>query len=80
MFRISRLHALTVLGYVVRRQPAWLYRLTQHSAMRELVRALRSPEEEDLVVVMSGLLALLALLPVLPAHVAPYLNDLFEVG
>ncbi len=36
-----RLQALTVLGYVVRRQPAWLYRLTQHAAMKELVRVLK---------------------------------------
>ncbi len=28
---------------------------------------------------MSGLLALLALMPILPAYIAPYLNDLFEV-
>ena len=35
--------------------------------------------EEDLVVMMSGLLALLALMPILPAHIASYLNDLFEV-
>lgn len=69
--------ALSLLGYVVRKQPAWLYRVTQHATMKELIKALKT--EEDLVVMMSGILDLLALMPILPAYIAPYLADLFEV-
>ena len=35
--------------------------------------------EDDLVILMSALLDLLALMPILPGHVSPYLNDLFEI-
>ena len=35
--------------------------------------------EEDLVMLMIPLLDLLTLMPIIPAYVAPYLQDLFEV-
>jgi len=89
-----RAKALLVLGYVIRKQPAWLYRVMQHGEDRhEVIMAFRRSfptaimkeliralkTEEDLVILMSGLLALLAVLPVLPAYVAPYLTEVFEV-
>lgn len=37
----SRLQGLTLLGYVVRRQPPWLYKLTQHTLMKELIKVLK---------------------------------------
>lgn len=35
--------------------------------------------EDDLVLLLSALLVLLAMMPILPVYVAPYLSDLFEV-
>jgi len=45
--------------------------------MKELLKVLKT--EEDLLILMSGLFDLLALMPMLPAFIAPYLNEIFEV-
>lgn len=37
----SRLTALSVLGYVIRKQPPWLYRLTHNALMKEVVKVLK---------------------------------------
>ena len=68
---------LDVLGYVVRKQPSWLYRITQHSLMKELIKVLKT--EDDLVMIMTALLDLIALLPTVPVNITSYLNDVFEV-
>lgn len=73
----ARAKALQVLGFVVRKQPSWLYKMTQHSLMKELIKVLK--HEDDIIVMMSALLDLLVLMPILPVYVAPYLQDLFEV-
>ena len=36
-----RLNGLTVLGYVIRKQPSWLYKLTQHGLIKELLKILK---------------------------------------
>jgi hypothetical protein len=36
-----RLSGLTVLGYVIRKQPSWLYKLTQHNLIKELLKILK---------------------------------------
>ena len=66
-----------MLGFVVRKQPPWLYRMTQHPLMKELLKVLK--QEEDLVLMMSALMNLLVLLPMVPVYIAPYLPDLFEI-
>ncbi|KAK0177253.1 hypothetical protein PV328_001325 [Microctonus aethiopoides] len=37
----QRVQALTVLGHVARRQPTWLYKLTNHSLFKELLKLLK---------------------------------------
>lgn len=66
-----------MLGFVVRKQPSWLYRMTQHNIMKELLKVLK--HEEDLILMMSALMNLLVLLPMVPVYIAPYLPDLFEI-
>jgi tuberous sclerosis protein 1 len=73
----SRPTALALLGFVVRKQPSWLYRITQHSLMKELLKVLK--HEDDLVVMMSALMDLLVLMPMVPAYIAHFLSDLFEI-
>ncbi|XP_059093327.1 hamartin-like isoform X1 [Tigriopus californicus] len=72
----SRLHGLSILGYIVRKQPPWLYKVTQHAVMKEIIRILKN--EEDLMVLMSALMDLLALMPIVPTYVGPFLHDLFD--
>ena len=42
----SRQIALAMLGFIVRKQPSWLYKITQHSLMKEVLKVLK--HEEDL--------------------------------
>ncbi|XP_008556142.1 hamartin [Microplitis demolitor] len=73
----QRVQALIVLGHIARRQPTWLYKLTSHSLFRELLKLLKY--EVDALSIVSALLLLVTLLPMLPAALGPYLNDIFEV-
>jgi tuberous sclerosis protein 1 len=69
--------AFSVLGCVVRKQPPWLYKVCQHPIMKEWVKVLKT--EDDLVVLLSALMDLLALMPILPSHLAHHLTDFFEI-
>ena len=73
----SRQTALSLLGYIVRKQPSWIYKITQHSLMKELMKVLK--HEEDLGVLMTALMDLLVLIPNVPVYIGSYLQDLFEV-
>ena len=37
----NRLDGFSVIGYLVRKQPPWLYRVTQHSVMKEWFKVLK---------------------------------------
>jgi tuberous sclerosis protein 1 len=45
--------------------------------MKELLKVLK--HEDDLVVMMSALMDLLVLMPMVPAYIAHFLSDLFEI-
>lgn len=36
----KRLQALTLLGHVVKRQPTWLIKITQHCLLKDLIKIL----------------------------------------
>jgi len=73
----SRQIALAMLGFIVRKQPSWLYKITQHSLMKEVLKVLK--HEEDLGVLMTALMDILVLIPIVPVYISPYLQDLFEI-
>ncbi|XP_068237818.1 hamartin-like [Palaemon carinicauda] len=64
--RADRFRYTCLLLYAVRRQPPpmWLRKLLNHGAMRELLHTLAV--DEDVPVLVSGVMALVMLLPVLP--------------
>ncbi|XP_044732260.1 hamartin isoform X3 [Chrysoperla carnea] len=72
-----KLQALTLLGHVVRRQPSWIYKITQHPLLKNLLKLLKT--ETEILPLMSALLILIILLPMIPANIGPYLNDIFEI-
>lgn len=37
----NRLQALTLLGHVVKRQPTWLIKITNHYLLKELIKLLK---------------------------------------
>lgn len=73
----SKLQALTLLGHVVRRQPTWLYKVTQHPLLRDLLKLLKV--ETDILPLMSALLVVIVLLPMIAGLMEPYLQDIFQV-
>ncbi|KAK6627296.1 hypothetical protein RUM44_009773 [Polyplax serrata] len=72
-----RLSVLTLLGHVVFRQPTWLYKISQHSLLKEVLRILKT--ETDILILISALLTLIVLLPTIPANIGPFLHEIFEV-
>ncbi|XP_046735382.1 hamartin isoform X1 [Diprion similis] len=73
----QRVQALTLLGHVVRRHPTWLYKLPSHCLFDRLLKLLKA--DGEILPLMSALLLLVTLLPMLPAYLNPFLNDIFEV-
>ncbi|XP_034946883.1 hamartin [Chelonus insularis] len=73
----QRVQALTVLGHIARRQPTWIYKLTNHPLFKELLKLLK--QESDALSIISALLLLIILIPMLPAAIGPYLNEIFDI-
>ena len=73
----ARATAFAVLGCLVRKQPPWLPKICQHALFREWLKVLKT--EEDLVILLSALLDLLAMMPVLPSHLGGHLTDFFDI-
>ncbi|XP_066601803.1 hamartin [Prorops nasuta] len=73
----QKIQALTLLGHIARKQPTWIYKLTNHALFRDLLKLLKV--ETDLLCIMSALYLLIMLLPMLPATLGPYLQEIFEV-
>ncbi|XP_059477895.1 hamartin isoform X2 [Neocloeon triangulifer] len=73
----NKLQGVTLLGYIVRKQPFWLYRIAQHPLLKELLKLLKI--ETEIVLMMSALLVLIILLPIIPGYVKPVLPDIFEI-
>lgn len=73
----SKLQALSLLGHIVRRNPAWIYKIAQHTLLKDLLKLLKV--ETDILPLMSALLVLIVLLPMIPALIGNYLQDIFEV-
>ncbi|XP_035385777.1 TSC complex subunit 1a isoform X2 [Electrophorus electricus] len=59
-----RLPTLTLLGHVVRRQPPWIHRIARFPLLTSLLKCLKS--ESDVLVLITGVLVLIVLLPVIP--------------
>lgn len=37
----SKVQALTLLGHVLRKEPPWLYKITEHQLLRDLLKLLK---------------------------------------
>lgn len=75
--RIHRLAALSLFGSIVRSGPTWLYKITTHNLLKDILKLLK--QEKDIVLLISALLSIVALLPIVPSSMGPFLPELFEV-
>ena len=63
---------LDLMGYIVRKQPTWLHRVSSHQIFKELVKLIKT--EMDVSILVPALLVLVSLLPIVAHKVN--LNDL----
>lgn len=72
-----RMQALTLLGYVVRKQPSWLHKIANHPLMGIFLKILKT--EMDIPTLMNALLVLVTLLPIIPSLISSHITNIFEI-
>ncbi|CAH2316095.1 hamartin isoform X1 [Pelobates cultripes] len=73
----TRLQTLSLLGHVVRRQPSWNHKLSQATVLQSLLKCLKI--DTDVVVLTTGLLVLITVLPMIPQSGKQYLHEYFDI-
>ncbi|XP_077162833.1 hamartin isoform X2 [Paroedura picta] len=73
----TRLPTLSLLGHVVRRQPSWKHKLSQAPLLLSLLKCLKT--DSDIVVLITGVLVLITMLPMIPQSGKQYLHDFFGI-
>uniref|UniRef100_A0A3Q2P833 TSC complex subunit 1a n=1 Tax=Fundulus heteroclitus TaxID=8078 RepID=A0A3Q2P833_FUNHE len=73
----SRLAAVTLLGHLVRKQPPWVHHISQSAVLSSLLRCLKT--DADVVVLITGVLVLITLLPMIPQAGKQHIYDFFDV-
>ncbi|KAK5642961.1 hypothetical protein RI129_009128 [Pyrocoelia pectoralis] len=73
----QKVQALTLLGHILRKEPFWLYKITEHHLLKDLLKLLKT--ETDILLLLSALLALVVLLPTVPSRMGQYLQEVFEI-
>uniref|UniRef100_A0A7M4EJ64 TSC complex subunit 1 n=1 Tax=Crocodylus porosus TaxID=8502 RepID=A0A7M4EJ64_CROPO len=73
----TRLPTLSLLGHVIRRQPSWKHKLSQAPLLLSLLKCLKT--DTDVVVLTTGVLVLITMLPMIPQSGKQYLHDFFII-
>ncbi|XP_067868193.1 TSC complex subunit 1b isoform X2 [Heterodontus francisci] len=74
---VTRLSAVTLLGHVIRREPTWIHKLFRAPVLVSLLKCLKT--DTEVVVLTTGVLVLIILLPMIPQAGKQHLLDLFEI-
>ncbi|XP_037536720.1 TSC complex subunit 1a [Nematolebias whitei] len=73
----TRLAAVTLLGHLIRKQPPWVHHISQSALLSSLLRCLKT--DGDVVVLVTGVLVLITLLPMIPQAGKQHIYDFFDV-
>ncbi|XP_076586558.1 TSC complex subunit 1a isoform X1 [Chaetodon auriga] len=73
----TRLAGLTLLGHLIRRQPPWVHHISHSALLPSLLRCLKT--DADVVVLITGVLVLITLLPMIPQAGKQHIYDFFDV-
>ncbi|KAM6930934.1 TSC complex subunit 1a [Xenentodon cancila] len=73
----SRLAAVTLLGHLIRKQPPWVHHVSHSLLLSSLLRCLKT--DSDVVVLITGVLVLITLLPMIPQAGKQHIYDFFDV-
>ncbi|XP_052444073.1 TSC complex subunit 1b isoform X1 [Carassius gibelio] len=72
-----RLPTLTLLGHVVRKQPSWIHKIARSPLLLSLLKCLKT--DTDVVVLITGVLVLITLLPMIPQAGKQHLYEFFDI-
>ncbi|XP_051960641.1 TSC complex subunit 1a isoform X2 [Xyrauchen texanus] len=72
-----RLSTITLLGYVVRKQPPWIHKMARFPLLASLLKCLKT--DSDVVVLITGVLVLITLLPMIPQTNKQLLCEFFDI-
>ncbi|XP_036276327.1 hamartin isoform X3 [Pipistrellus kuhlii] len=73
----SRLSTLSLLGHAIRLQPPWKHKLSQAPLLPSLLKCLKV--DTDVVVLTTGVLVLITMLPMVPQAGKQHLHDFFDI-
>ncbi|XP_070759839.1 TSC complex subunit 1a [Enoplosus armatus] len=73
----TRLAGLTLLGHLIRKQPPWVHHISRSALLPSLLRCLKT--DTDVVVLITGVLVLITLLPMIPQAGKQHIYDFFDV-
>uniref|UniRef100_A0A8C9SY20 TSC complex subunit 1b n=1 Tax=Scleropages formosus TaxID=113540 RepID=A0A8C9SY20_SCLFO len=76
--KACRLHTLTLLGHVVRKQPSWIHKITRFPLLLSLCDY-HCTTDTDVVVLITGVLVLIILLPMIPQPGKQHLYEFFDI-
>ncbi|KAI1900551.1 hypothetical protein AGOR_G00051090 [Albula goreensis] len=72
-----RLPTLTLLGHVIRKQPSWIHKIARFPLLNTLLKCLKT--DTDVVVLITGVLVLITLLPMIPQPGKQHLYEFFDI-
>ncbi|XP_022623748.1 hamartin-like isoform X2 [Seriola dumerili] len=72
-----RLPTLTLLGHVIRKQPSWIHKIARYPLLLSLLKCLKT--DTDVVVLITGVLVLITLLPMIPQAGKQHLWEYFDI-
>uniref|UniRef100_A0A8C7X6Q9 TSC complex subunit 1b n=1 Tax=Oryzias sinensis TaxID=183150 RepID=A0A8C7X6Q9_9TELE len=72
-----RLPTLMLLGHVVRKQPSWIHKIARYPLLLSLLKCLKA--DTDVVVLITGVLVLVTLLPMIPQAGKQHLWEYFDI-
>ncbi|XP_013857891.1 TSC complex subunit 1b [Austrofundulus limnaeus] len=72
-----RLPTLELLGHVVRKQPSWIHKIARYPLLVSLLKCLKT--DTDVVVLITGVLVLITLLPMIPQAGKQHLWEYFDI-
>ncbi|XP_066568758.1 hamartin isoform X2 [Amia ocellicauda] len=72
-----RLATLTLLGHVIRKQPPWIHKISRTPLLLSLLKCLKT--DTDVVVLITGVLVLIILLPMIPQAGKQLLYEFFDI-
>ncbi|XP_038131225.1 TSC complex subunit 1a isoform X2 [Cyprinodon tularosa] len=73
----NRVAAITLLGHLIRKQPPWVHHVSQSPVLPSLLRCLKT--DGEVVVLVTGVLVLITLLPMIPQAGKQHIYDFFDV-